>query len=291
MRENPESRPEGTPASFTLRNGLELPAVGFGTYKAAEGDDTSVIGMAIEAGYRYFDTASYYNTEPALAEAIRRSGRPREDFQIASKLWKADMGEKAGAAFQRTLDALRTDYVDVYMIHWPLPTVDCADWRNLDLETWRTMEELHRRGKIRALGVSNFLPHHLDNLIRHSSVVPEVAQLEFHPGHTQEAAVRYCQERHILVQAWSPIGRGRVLGDPLVVSLAEKYGVTPAQVCLRFDLQKGVMPLPKASSLERMRENRECLSFTLEQEDMWRLETMPPVGWSGEHPDRERVRL
>ena len=277
---------------FTLSNGLKLPAIGFGTYKAAQGGDAAVIQAAIDAGYRYFDTASYYGTEPFVAEAVRRSGLPRGDFLVASKLWKTDMGyDGAKAAFQRTLDALNTDYIDVYMIHWPLPEPGFADWKDLDAETWRALEELYRQGKIRALGVSNFLPHHLENIIRQGSVTPALAQLEFHPGHTQEAAVRYCQERGILVQAWSPMGRGRVLADPLIVELAKKYGATPAQICLRFDLQKGVMPLPKASSPERMRENLNCLSFEIEQEDFWRIETMPPLGWSGEHPDRERVYL
>ncbi|MBR1671323.1 MAG: aldo/keto reductase, partial [Fretibacterium sp.] len=242
--------------NFTLVNGLEVPAVGFGTYKAAQGDSAAVICQAIEAGYRYFDTASFYGTEPVLAEAIRRSGIPRGEFQIASKLWKTEMGyEEARVAFQRTLDALGTDYLDVYMIHWPLPTVDCQDWKELDIETWRAMEELCQQGRIRALGVSNFLPHHLENIIRRGRIMPAVVQLEFHPGYAQEAAVRYAQAHHILVQAWSPIGRGRVLDDPLVVELAEKYGATPAQICLRFALQKGVMTIPKASSLKRMREN------------------------------------
>jgi len=246
--------------------------------------------MAIETGYRYFDTASYYGTEPFVAEAIRQSGLPRGDFLIASKLWKEDMGyAKAKAAFQRTLDALETDYVDVYLIHWPLPAPGYARWEELDAETWRALEEIQRTGRIHALGVSNFLPHHIENLRQWGFRWPSVAQLEFHPGHTQEAAVRYCRERGILVQAWSPMGRGRVLNDPLVTGLAKKYGATPAQICLRYALHKGVMPLPKASSSERMRENLDCVSFSISLEDLWRLDTMPPVGWSGEHPDRERV--
>ncbi|MCR5346579.1 MAG: aldo/keto reductase [Fretibacterium sp.] len=275
--------------TFTLSNGLQVPAIGFGTYKAVQGEDIAVIRMAIDAGYRYFDTASFYGTESFIGEAIRQSSIPRQEFFIASKLWKTEMGYKeTRAAFQRTLEALRTDYLDVYMIHWPLPTVNCSDWKELDHETWRAMEELCQEGKIRALGVSNFLPHHLDNIIQRGTVMPVVAQLEFHPGYTQGTAVRYCQDHNIRVQAWSPIGRGRVLTDPLIMELAEKYGATPAQICLRFALQEGVMPLPKASSSERMRENMDCLFFCIEKEDLWRLETMPPVGWSGEHPDRER---
>lgn len=270
--------------TFRLNNGMELPALGFGTYKTQEGD--AVISLAIKEGYRYFDTASFYGTEPALGAAIRESGLPREQLFIASKVWKDDMGyEGTRAAFQRSLEALRTEYLDLYLIHWPAPHDNPTRWE-VNAQTWRAMEELHREGRIRAIGVSNFLPHHI---LRLPGMAPMVAQLEFHPGHTQEAALRFCQDRGILVQAWSPLGRGRVLADPLVLELAEKYHATPGQVCLRFALQKGVMPLPKASSSERMRENLGALSFEMEDEDIWRLATMPPLGWGGEHPDRERT--
>jgi diketogulonate reductase-like aldo/keto reductase len=280
--------PHPSTSKSPLPNGVDFPAVGFGTYKA----EADVIRMAIAAGYRYFDTASFYGTEPAIAAAVRQSGLPRGAFTIASKIWKTDMGyAKASEAIRRTLDALETDYLDVCMVHWPLPTVGCTDWKELDLETWRAMEEFYRQGKIRTLGVSNFLPHHLENLISNVAVAPSVAQLEFHPGYTQEAAVKYCFEHNMIVQAWSPMGRGRVLADPLILEMAGKYRATPAQVCLRFAIHKGVMPLPKASSIERMKENLDCVSFELEPEDIWRLDTMPPAGWSGEHPDRERVRL
>ncbi len=276
----------------TLSNGMRLPPVGYGTYKAADGKSAEVLRMAIEAGYRYFDTASFYGTEPYLAEAIRDSGLPREAFLIASKVWKSEMGYgETKAAFRRSLEALGTDYLDLYLIHWPRPSLDCRDWERLDAETWRAMEELYGEGSVRAIGVSNFLPHHIENLLRNGSVPPMVDQLEFHPGHTQEAAVRYCEERGIRVQAWSPVGRARVLEDPLILELAGKYRVSPAQICLRFAIERGVMPLPKASSLERMRENLELFSFALSREDRYRLDTMPPAGWSGEHPDRERVPI
>lgn len=278
--------------TYTLSNGVELPLIGYGTYKAADGNNTEALRGAIEAGYRYFDTASFYGTEPGLAEAIRESGLPREAFRIASKVWKTEMGySETKAAFERTLNNLETDYLDLYLIHWPLPAADCRDWRGLDLETWRAMEELYGEGRVRAIGVSNFLPHHLDSLLESGKVSPMVDQLEFHPGHTQEAAVRYCEERGILVQAWSPMGRARVLEDPLIVELAGKHRVSPAQVCLKFALQRGVMPLPKASSPERMRENLNLSTFVLSREDMQRLATMPPTGWSGEHPDRERTSV
>ncbi len=275
---------------YVLNNGVEIPAVAFGTYKAADGKSADVIRAAIGAGYRYFDTASFYGTETYLAEAIRESGIPRREFFIASKLWKDEMGyENVKSAFERTLNNLRTDYLDLYLIHWPLPEPGYKDWKQLDKETWRAMEELYHAGKVRAIGLSNFLPHHIENILEDCRVRPAVDQIEYHPGYSQEAVVNYCRERGILVQAWSPIGRSRVLDEPLVKELAAKYGVSPAQICLKFAVQRNIIPLPKSSSEDRMRENLDLYSFELEQDDIWRLSTMPQTGWSGEHPDRARA--
>ena len=275
---------------YVLNNGVEIPAVAFGTYKAADGKSADVIRAAIGAGYRYFDTASFYGTETYLAEAIRESGIPRREFFIASKLWKDEMGyENVKSAFERTLNNLRTDYLDLYLIHWPLPEPGYKDWKQLDKETWRAMEELYEAGKIRAIGLSNFLPHHIENILKDCRVRPAVDQIEYHPGYSQEAVVNYCRERGILVQAWSPIGRSRVLDEPLVKELAAKYDVSPAQICLKFAVQRNIIPLPKSSSEDRMRENLDLYSFELEQDDIWRLSTMPQTGWSGEHPDRARA--
>ena len=275
---------------YVLNNGVEIPAVAFGTYKAADGKSADVIRAAIGAGYRYFDTASFYGTETYLAEAIRESGIPRREFFIASKLWKDEMGyENVKSAFERTLNNLRTDYLDLYLIHWPLPEPGYKEWRQLDKETWRAMEELYEAGKIRAIGLSNFLPHHIENILKDCRVRPAVDQIEYHPGYSQEAVVNYCRERGILVQAWSPIGRSRVLDEPLVKELAAKYDVSPAQICLKFAVQRNIIPLPKSSSEDRMRENLDLYSFELEQDDIWRLSTMPQTGWSGEHPDRARA--
>lgn len=277
---------------YTLSNGVEIPCVAFGTYKAAEDESETVIRRAIEAGYRYFDTASFYGTETYLGAAIRNSGIPREEFFIASKLWKDEMGrENARKAFEQTLKRLGTEYLDLYLIHWPLPAPDYADWKALDIETWRALEELYAEGKVRAIGLSNFLPHHIENLLENCGIRPMVNQLEFHPGYCQEAAVRYCQEQGIQVQAWSPLGRQRLDRDALVLSLAEKYGVSAAQLCLRYALQKQVIPLPKSSSLERMKQNQNIFHFEISREDMFRLDTMPQTGWSGQHPDREQVTI
>lgn len=278
--------------TYTLNNGVKIPCVAFGTYKAAQGDNVEILKMAIECGYRYFDTASFYGTEEYLGQAIKESGIPREEFFITSKMWKDEMGyEGAKEAFSRSLKNLKTDYLDLYLIHWPLPTPDYETWKTLDIETWKALEELYEEGKVKAIGLSNFLPHHIENLLENCRIKPMVDQLEFHPGYSQAAAVRYCKDHEIQVQAWSPIGRGRVLEDEMIVKLASKYGVSPAQICLKYALQKGVIPLPKSSSAERMRQNQDLFSFEISKEDMYRIDTMPQTGWSGEHPDRERVRF
>ncbi len=276
---------------FTLTNGVNIPCLTYGTYKAAT-ENADNISLAIDAGYRSFDTASFYGTETFLAEAIHKSGLNREEFFITSKVWKTEMGyHNTKEAFSRTLYNLKTDYLDLYLIHWPIPEVGYENWEELNLDTWRAMEELYREGYIRAIGLSNFLPHHIEPLIKGAEILPMINQLEIHPGYTQEAAVAYCKKHNIQVQAWSPIGRTRVLKDELILKLADKYQVSPAQLCLRYELQKGIIPLPKSSSLERMKENQNIFSFTISVEDMYRIDTMPQTGWSGEHPDRVRVAI
>ena len=193
--------------TFTLANGVEIPAVGFGTYKAADGQDEAVISEAIRQGYRHLDTASAYLNEEAVGKAVRESGIPREEFFITSKVWRSRLGyESTRKEFETSLKKLGTDYLDLYLIHWPRPEDLSAEWRELDVETWKAMEELYRAGKVRAIGVSNFLPHHLNNLMERTGIVPVVNQLEFHPGYIQKAAVDFSQRLGIQVEAWSPIG-------------------------------------------------------------------------------------
>ena len=272
--------------SFVLNNGVKNPCLGFGTYKAADGKSADVIFTALKAGYRYFDTASFYGTETYLAEAVEKSGIDRKELFITSKAWKTQMGyENVKKAFSESLASLRTDYLDLYLIHWPLPEEDCTDWKKLDLETWRALEDLYFEGKVRAIGVSNFLPHHLAPLLQNCRVKPAVDQIEFHPGYTQEQTVSYCQKNGILVQAWSPIGRRALLDHPMLVQMAERYGVSVAQLCIRYALQRGIVPLPKSSAMERMKQNHDVFGFSISEEDMFRLGTMPQTGWSGQHPD------
>lgn len=272
--------------TYTLNNGVKIPCLGFGTYNAKDTDTEAIIKLAIEAGYRYFDTASYYKTEDMLGRAIKESGIPRNEFFIVSKLWVNEMGyEEAKKAFASSLERLQMEYLDLYLIHWPRQNTTDANWKELDIQTWRALEELVEEGKVRGIGCSNFLPHHLENLLASCTIKPVVDQLEIHPGYSQEVAVSYCKEHDIQPQAWSPLGRSRIMEEPFFVEMAAKYDVTVAQLCLRYEVQKGIIPLPKSSSLERMKQNQEIFGFQITQEDMYRLDTMPQNLWLGEHPD------
>ena len=276
---------------FTLSNGVEIPAVGYGTYLTSEKDDGTV-AAALAAGYRHFDTASFYGTEQALGDALKAAGVPREELFLTSKLWKDEMGyENALAAFERSLQKLGTDYLDLYLIHWPRTDDLTAEWRQLDRDTWRALEELYRAGRVRAIGVSNFLPHHLRSLMKTSEVMPMVNQIEFHPGYPQTYTVEFCKAHGILPEAWSPLGRTRVLQDERLAGIAAKYGKTVAQLCVRFALQCGVVPLPKSSSPARMQANLDVFDFVISDEDMDRILTLPQFGWSGLHPDYPKANI
>lgn len=283
---------KSTSDCFELNNGIKIPCIGFGTYKATDGNGAAVIKAALETGYRYFDTAAFYNNEEEIGKAVQESGIKREELFLATKVWKSDMGaEGTRASFKESLQKLRTDYLDLYLIHWPRPDLETGEWKKILTETWKAVEELYRDGRIRAVGVSNFLPHHMEVLLHTTEVCPAVNQIEFHPGYTQELTLNYCKERKILVQAWSPLGRSRVLEHALLAELSEKYNASPAQLCIHYALKRGVLPLPKASSPERMKENQDVFGFEISEEDMYRIGSMPPAGWSGEHPDFERARF
>ena len=272
---------------FTLSNGVEIPAVGYGTYLTSEKDDGTV-AAALAAGYRHFD----YGTEQALGDALKAAGVPREELFLTSKLWKDEMGyENAFAAFERSLQKLGTDYLDLYLIHWPRTDDLTAEWRQLDRDTWRALEELHRAGRVRAIGVSNFLPHHLRNLMETAEIAPMVNQIEFHPGYPQTWNVEFCKAHGILPEAWSPLGRTRVLQDERLAGIAAKYSKTVAQLCVRFALQCGVVPLPKSSSPARMKANLDVFDFVISDEDMDRILTLPQFGWSGLHPDYPKADI
>ena len=275
---------------YTLNDGFKIPKIGFGTYNEEFADNKAVILQAIECGYRFFDTASLYETERSLGNALKESGIVRQDVIIETKLWIDEMGaDNVQKAFEKSLNRLQTDYIDIYMMHWPRQTgADDEKWKELDVETWMAMERLVRQGKVKRLGLSNFLPHHLKNILENCTIKPVVDQLELHPGYSQEAAVDFCKANDVLPMAWSPLGRGRenaTIGNAILVRLAEKYGKSIQQINLRFLLQKGILPIPKASSVSHMKANLEVFDFELSEDDMAMLSYMPQTAWLGEHPD------
>lgn len=275
---------------FELSNGIALPSIGFGTYRATEGNGEKVILDALETGYRYFDTASFYDNEAEIGNAVREYGIGRKELFLCSKVWKSEMGyDNAKKAFDRSLDRLQTDYLDLYLIHWPKEKPDSEDWKQKLQATWKAMEELYAQGKVRAIGLSNFLPHHIEALKETVKVRPMVNQLELHVGYMQEFAVRYCKENRIQLQAWSPLGRRRMLEEPEVMKMAQKYGVTVAEFLLRFLLQDNIAVIPKASTKERMKANLYVPEFTIDIRDMYFIKSFPQMGWSGEHPDLGRL--
>ena len=255
--------------NFKLTNTITIPKIGFGTYKAGNGNCESAVIDAINSGYTYFDTAAFYKNESEIAKAIKNSNVKREDLIIASKVWREDLGyDETRKAFEKSLKELNTDYLDVYLIHWPKEKPFDVSWKQKDIKTWKAMEELYKAGRIKVIGVSNFLPHHLINLMENCEIKPMVNQLESHIGYLQKTALDFCVKNDILVQAWSPLGRGRVLGEDSLKKIAEKYGKTVPQLCIRFLYQLGIMPIIKSSSICRMKENLDIFDFSIERDDM-----------------------
>ncbi|MCR5025055.1 MAG: aldo/keto reductase [Lachnospiraceae bacterium] len=276
-----------------LNNGVKIPVIGFGTYKSTIDEGFRIIADAIKAGYRHLDTAALYENEEEVGQALSESGIDRKEFFITSKLRRNCLGyDNTKREFEESLKKLKTDYLDLYLIHWPRSDYgreDFDDWKDLDRESWRAMEELVNDGKIRAIGVSNFLPHHLDNLLLNAEIVPAVNQLELHPGYLQKEAVEYSRKKGIEIEAWSPMGRARLADDPLLKKIAAKYEVSVARLCLCFCLQSGFIIIPKSTHFERMQENLTVRDDMISEEDMKTIREMPEAGWSGEHPDRETV--
>ena len=273
-------------ACFTLNNGVVIPCVGFGTWKTPEGPvAVDSVRAALAAGYRHIDTAAYYGNENSIGQAIRESGVAREELFVTSKLWNTERGyDKTMAAFEKTLNTLQLDYLDLYLIHWPAVAKQYDNWEEINRSTWRAMTELYRAGRIRAIGVSNFLPHHLEALVK-TEVVPAVNQIEFHPGQMQAETLAFCRAHGILIEAWSPLGRGRMLTNDTLLALAEKYGKTVAQLCIRWCLQNGTLPLPKSVTPSRILENADVFDFSISDEDMARINAMEYFGGSGHNPD------
>ena len=273
---------KGQKESFKLYNGISIDPIGFGTYKAQSG---SVL-QALEKGYRYFDTASFYKNEEMVGEEIGKSGISRSEIFLASKIWPTEFGYKETfEAFERSISKLGTDYLDLYLIHWPKVDKDDKQWKFKLCETWKAMEELYKAGKIKAIGVSNFLPHHLRVLIENCEIVPMVDQLELHVGYMQQYTVEFCKANNIHIQAWSPLGRGRLNENEHILRLSKKYLVSPQKLMLRFLNQQGISIIPKTNDPVKMIQNLDIFDFTIDQDDMSFLMTLPEIGFSGEFAD------
>ncbi len=247
-----------------LNNGVEMPQLGFGVWQVPDDEAQKAVATALEAGYRSIDTAAIYGNEEGTGKAIAASGVAREELFVTTKLWNADQGHDATLrAFDTSLAKLGLDYVDLYLIHWPLPSKDTY------VDTYKAFEKLYADGRAKAIGVSNFLPEHLDRLTDETSVIPAVNQIELHP-HLQQRASR---ERHaelgIATEAWSPLGQGKgLLEVPAIVAIAQKHGRTPAQVVLRWHVQLGNVVIPKSVTPSRIKENIDVFSFELDTEDL-----------------------
>ena len=278
---------------YTFNNGNKIPCIGYGTWKTPDGEVArEVVKQAILAGYRHIDTAAIYKNEVSvgqgIADGLALTGLKREDLFVTSKIWSDKKGyENAKSEIDACLKRLNMDYLDLFLIHWPIGKDEQADdrWRELNNETWRAMEEAQAAGKIRNLGLSNFLPHHIEAL--ECKVKPVSDQLEFHPGCLQEDAVAYCMEHGMVVQAWSPLGSGRVLQDPELNVIAAKYDKCVAQLLVRFCLQYGVNPLPKSLNADRIRLNTQVFDFEISKEDFEAIRQMHQFGRFGHHPDEE----
>ena len=271
---------------FTLANGVRIPCIGFGTWQVPSGKTAlDSVKTALELGYRHIDTASGYANETDVGMALRASGLRREDVFLTTKHWITERGyTKTVAAAEASLRALGVDYLDLYLIHWPCVEKSSPRWREINASTWRGFEKLYRDGKIRAIGLSNFLPEQILALEETADVRPMVNQIESHPGYDQSELVRWCQEHGMLVEAWSPLGCGAVLQDETIGKIAQKYGKSPAQVCVRFALQRGVLPMPKSTHAGRIAQNADVFDFELSDTDMIALKTIPPTGYSTYHP-------
>lgn len=270
---------ESVQSKFTLANGVKIPCVGYGTWKIKAEEGKGPIAYALQVGYRHIDTAAFYQNEELVGAAIRESNIPRSEIFVTSKVWPDDFGREATkAAFARTLKRLGFDYLDLYLLHWPEPSAK----RNR--EAWDALVELYEAKKIRAIGVSNFMPEHFAALAG-SKVQPMVNQIEYHPGFAWKEAMAYCAKNNILVEAWRPLGQGHLLDDPLLSKIAAKYKKTVAQVCLKYCLQQNTLPLPKSVTPQRIVENTQLFDFALTPEEISAIAKMPQAGWSGEVPD------
>ena len=244
-----------------LSNGAKMPSIGFGTYKSGNDEETTkIVKYALEIGYRQIDTASFYGNEVGIGNGIKESRINREDIFLVTKLWNDDHGyDKTIEAFNKSLERLQVNYIDLYLVHWP---------NKLNSETWKAFEYLYRTGKVKAIGVCNFKIGHLEELKKTAEIMPMVNQIELHPQSSKNDMLSYCEENDIQLVAWSPIMRGKLFSNELIIGLSEKYKKTIAQIILRWHVQRGIIPIPKSSNEERIKENLSIFDFELSNDDM-----------------------
>lgn len=271
--------------NVTLNNGLEMPLVGYGVFRVPDGDDLAdAVKTAIAKGYRSIDTAQVYRNEESVGRGIRAAIDEglvaREELFVTSKVWNDGLSyEETLAAYASSLEKLGLDYLDLYLIHWP----------GLDtnyIEAYKALEKIYQDGRVRSIGVSNFHVHHLEHLLKETTVIPVINQIEFHPHLTQEEVRNYCKEHRIQVEAWSPLMNGSLLEEALIQQLASKYNKTPAQIVLRYDVQHGVVTIPKTMTPSRMTENLDVFDFALADEEMAQLDSMNDGLRCGPDPEK-----
>lgn len=274
--------------SYVLQNGIHIPCIGFGTWQTPDGDTAvSAVKDALELGYRHIDTAAGYGNEGSVGIAIKESGIPREEIFVTSKLNNPDHGyNNTMKAFERTLKNLDLDYLDLYLIHWPNPLMYRDHWQEANAGSWKAFEELYESGRIRSIGISNFLPHHMEELLNTANIPPMVNQIRLCPGDTQVEVVDYCKTHNILLEAYSPLGTGLIFEVPQMQEIAEKYDKSIAQICIRWSLQMGFLPLPKSVTKSRIRENAEVFSFIISEEDMKTITNLKGCCGYSKDPDK-----
>jgi len=265
--------------SVRLSNGVNMPWLGLGVWQAEEGETViNAVKLAVQAGYRSIDTAMIYRNEEGVGKAIRECGVPRDQLFITTKVWNADQGyESTLAAFEESSRKLGLDVIDLYLIHWPVK----GKYR----ETWKALEKLYKDGRVRAIGVSNFQIHHLEDVLADAEIKPMVNQVEYHPRLSQQPLLQFCQANGIQLEAWSPLMQGGLTDHPVLQEIGAKYGKSPAQVILRWDIQNGVVTIPKSVREERIRENAAIFDFALTGEDMAAIDALNEDKRVGPDPD------
>jgi len=273
---------------YKLSNGVEIPCIGFGTWQTPNGDlAVSSVLSALQAGYRHIDTAQGYGNEESVGTAIKKSGIDRKEIFITSKLNNSEHGyQKTLDAFEETMKKLDMDYIDLFLIHWPNPIAFRNHWQEANAGTWKAFEELYNAGRIRSIGISNFHPHHIEELMKTATVAPMVNQIRLCPGDTQDEVVDYCRSRNILLEAYSPLGVGKIFDVPEMQMLAEKYEKSIAQICIRWSLQRGYLPLPKSVMPARIKENAEVFDFELSADDVQLIADLKGVVGYSADPDK-----